>query len=226
MNTMIYVPASKPEDWQQLLADPQKHWKKGYSARSLAYCWQEAGGIPRDVKDVLLQLPAFEGLETLLVFPEHQVALPGGKRPSQNDCWVLARTAKDLVSIAVEGKVSEPFGPTINEWLANPSEGKQNRLSFLCAQVGLDTSVSRTVRYQLLHRTASAVMEAKRFHAQYAVMVVHSFSRTADWFEDYREFSGLFQAQADIDKIVSIGTPQGIRTYLAWVSGDERYLEV
>ena len=66
---MIYPPASKPEDWKQLLADPQKHWKKGYSARSLAYCWQKAGGIPRDVKDVLLQLPDFQGLETLLVFP-------------------------------------------------------------------------------------------------------------------------------------------------------------
>ncbi|MEK6713103.1 MAG: hypothetical protein AABY41_02780 [Nitrospirota bacterium] len=92
-NKKIYIPASTPEDWQQLLAEPERHWKKGYSARSLAYCWQEAGGIPKDVEQVLCQFPDFDGLDTLIVIPENQVPLPGGKRPSQNDCWVLARTS-------------------------------------------------------------------------------------------------------------------------------------
>ena len=35
---------SGPDDWQALLADPVKHWRPGYSARTLAYCWEAAGG--------------------------------------------------------------------------------------------------------------------------------------------------------------------------------------
>lgn len=221
----IYIPASKPEDWQQLLSEPQKHWKKGYSARSLASCWQAAEGIPKDVESILIQVQEFIGIETLIVLPEHKVLLPGGTRPSQNDCWVLARTSKDLISISVEGKVSETFGPKIGEWLTDASAGKKERLSYLCSQVGLDVELPSNIRYQLLHRTASAVIEAKRFHAKYAVMVVHSFSQTSEWLEDYRDFASLFSAKADMNKIVSVGRPGGISLYLAWVNGDKRYLD-
>lgn len=222
----IYVPTSGPEDWQQLLAEPVKHWKSGYSARSLAYCWEEAKGIPKDVISVLSQVPDLEALETLIVIPEHQVPLPGGARPSQNDCWVLARTPNGLASIAVEGKVSEPFGPTVGEWLKDASPGKNERLSFLCSQLGFLTQPPDHIRYQLLHRTASAVIEAKRFHAKLAIMVVHSFSQTAEWFDGYKEFAALFGAQANVDKIVAAGRTSDIDLYLAWVSGDKQYLKM
>jgi hypothetical protein len=46
----IYISETKPEGWQSLLADPDKHWRKGYSARALAYYWQEADGFPACVK--------------------------------------------------------------------------------------------------------------------------------------------------------------------------------
>jgi hypothetical protein len=101
----IYVPTSSPEDWRKLLAEPDKHWRTGYSARSLAYCWEEANGLPTDVTAVLSQVLEFNELKALMVIPEHQVPLPGGARPSQNDCWVLARTPIDLVSIAVEKRI-------------------------------------------------------------------------------------------------------------------------
>ena len=222
----IFIPAENPEDWQRLLAEPTKHWKKGYSARSLAYCWQEANGIPKDVQDIILQIPDFKDIEALIVIPEHQVPLPGGSRPSQTDCWVLARTSNDLISIAVEGKVSEPFGPTIGEWLTDASDGKKERLSYLCSQVGLDTALPKNIRYQLLHRTASAVIEAKRFHARNAVMIVHSFSQTAEWFDDYRQFVALFGANAKKNKIIFVGQTSDVKLYLCWVSGDKRYLNL
>ena len=41
----FFAPADKPADWQRLLADPVKHWKTGYSARSMAYSWTEARGF-------------------------------------------------------------------------------------------------------------------------------------------------------------------------------------
>jgi len=29
----IFIPANKPENWKPLLAEPNKHWKTGYSAK-------------------------------------------------------------------------------------------------------------------------------------------------------------------------------------------------
>jgi len=220
----IFIPVTKLKDWKQLVADPEKRWKKGASARALAYCWQEADGMPKDVEAVLLQVPEFDGLEPLFVIPEHQVSLPGRKQTTQNDCWVLARTKRDLISIAVEGKVSEPFGPTIDEWMKDASEGKKESLSYLCSLIGLDVSLLGNIRYHLLHRTASAIIEAKRFHAKYAVMLVHSFSQTAEGFDDYNHFVELSGVTAETNKIVFGGQYLDVHLYLAWVSGDKRYL--
>ena len=133
----ILIPTQSAEDWKQFLAKPEKHWKSGYSARTIAYCWQEADGLPDEVRSVLTQEPAFEGLETLIAIPEHKVMLQGGSRPSQTDAWVIARTKTSLVSIAVEGKVSGSFGPTMAEWGINPSDGKLKRLHFLRSVLGL-----------------------------------------------------------------------------------------
>ena len=71
-----------------------------------------------DTAEVLAVLTAggFADVEMLIGLPEHKVALPGGARASQTDLWVLARTNDDLISIAVEGKVRESFGPTLAEW--------------------------------------------------------------------------------------------------------------
>lgn len=156
----IYIPTSSAEQWAQFLAEPVNHWRKGYSARTLAYSWQEANGFPIEVGSVLSS--TFPAVELLLALPEHQVPLPGGSRPSQNDIWVLARSQGQLVSIAVEGKVSEPFGPTMQEWQAESSPGKAERLAYLLSLLGLSSAPDAT-RYQLLHRTASAIIEAQRF---------------------------------------------------------------
>ena len=60
MDSKIFIPATKPDDWKQLLADPEKQWKIGFSARTLAYCWQEANDIPKKIKEVLSKTPALK----------------------------------------------------------------------------------------------------------------------------------------------------------------------
>ena len=164
----ILIPTRSAEDWKAFLAEPDKQWKTGYSARTLAYCWEETDGFPESVQSVFSEAGyPFNKLEPLLIIPEHKVPLPGGPRPSQNDIWILAKSQKDLVSIAVEGKVSEPFGPTMEEWLVNDSEGKRKRLEFLINKLSLEKPIPKTIRYQLLHRTVSAIIEAKRFNASH-----------------------------------------------------------
>jgi hypothetical protein len=220
----IYLPSSSAEQWSPLLAEPEKHWRTGYSAKAVAHCWQDANGFPLEVAKVLRSAPQFEEIELLIAIPEHQVALPGGSRPSQNDVWALARNTNHLVSIAVEGKVNEPFGPTLEEWLREGSTGKQTRLSFLLDLLGLTAPLPGSIRYQLLHRAASAVIEAKRFCAPQAVMLVHSFSPTSEWFSDYAAFVGLFDVEAGKDQLRAVGQRGGVQLHLAWVAGDPHYL--
>jgi hypothetical protein len=219
----ILLPAHSPEDWKQFLADPDKHWRTGYSARTLAYSWQGAGGFPREVRSMLGQ--KFSDIEMLLGIPEHKVALPGGGRPSQTDLWVLGRTGDELISIAVEGKVSEAFGPTIDEWLIDASGGKHERLNFLFAQLVCAEKVPGSIRYQLLHRAASAILEAKRFRARHAVLLVHSFSRTREWLDDFIAFGALLGVDAGADRLTPARECHGVEFSMGWVCGDLAYLE-
>jgi hypothetical protein len=216
----FFVPADSPEDWKHLLAEPNRHWRTGYSAKSLAYCWQQANDFPRSVKEVFRksEIPCFHNVRLLLAFPEYKVQLPGGRRASQNDIFVLAKAGDELFSIMVEGKVAEPFGETVAEWKSNYSIGKQRRLSYLCGLLHVDAGEVPDVRYQLMHRTASAIIEARKFNAPGAVMLVHSFSPDNEGFDDYHRFLLLFGAEGRIDSVVSAGNLDGTDLYFAWVN--------
>jgi hypothetical protein len=223
--TRIFVPSHGPDDWKDLLADPNKHWAKGYSARAIAKCWESAQAFPPEIKKLFTGHPQFNILEPLLIFPEWKVPLPGGRRPSQNDIFILASTGDSLVSITVEGKVSEDFDISIGDWQKDASPGKLKRLEFLTHELGLTISVPPEIRYQLLHRAASAIIEAKRFHASHAVMLVHSFSPANEWFEDFQAFASLFGPPPNIGHLFSIPNPETIPFHMAWVHGDESFLK-
>lgn len=224
--TKIFVPSSGPDDWRQFLAEPEKHWKTGNSAKALAYCWEEHGDIPPEVRSVLGGATRLTDVEALICIPEHQVPLPGGSRPSQNDIWVLGKTPHGLVSIAVEGKVSESFGPTIGDWFKTPSAGKQRRLEFLCDILEVEFPPARHLRYQLFHRTASAIIEATKYGAPDAVMIVHTFSPSNEWFDDYAAFLSILGLRAEIDGVATQQLSTGISLHLGWVHGEEKWLQV
>jgi hypothetical protein len=223
----IYIPATKPEDWKSLLADP-KHWRQGYSAMALAYCWQNANGFPTSIKRVFNKSKnkLFNNVDILLSIPEYKVGLPGGARASQNDIFVLAKSKGQLISIMVEGKVDEKFGPLVSEWFKKPSQGKKKRLAFLCKEIGLKQSMVSNIRYQLLHRTASAIIEAKKFNALNALMLVHSFSPENLWFDDYAAFLSLYGIEAKLNQIHEAGNFDKINLFFSWIKGEKKYLKI
>jgi hypothetical protein len=215
----IYVPATGPDSWKVLLAHPLEQWKTGCSAKTLAYCWEASAGLPPEIG-------ALFGPETTLLFgsPEHKVDLPGGRGPSQTDLFALIRRGEQTISCAVEGKVSETFGPTIQEWLVDASAGKIQRLDYLCRLLGLVQPLPPALRYQLVHRSASAAIEAARFKTDEAAMIVHSFSMTAIWFDDFGMFLDLFGLKAIRDQLLTIRLPSGRPMHFGWATGDPGFL--
>ena len=220
-----------PEDWKELLADPAEQWKTGYSAKTLAYCWEDAGGcFPHEVYNALKIVadPLLSDLTPVLIVPEFKVSLPGRGRTSQNDIFVMAKSHSGSVSIMVEGKVDEPFDEKLGKWRKNASPGKKKRLKHILDNLGLDQSKPPDdVRYQLLHRAASSVIAGNCFNAVAAVMLVHSFSQTKPqkhWL-DYEKFLSLFGVQASAEKTQRL-SPRSSKMPLfsAWVPGNEHYL--
>jgi hypothetical protein len=224
------VPSRGVHDWQARLADPEKHWRAGYSAMALAYSWEDAGQFPREVLALFAASgePRFAEIELLLAIPEYDVPLPGGDRPSQNDVFALARVAGGLMTVMVEGKAAEPFGPTLEEWRKDASAGKEERLRFLQSKLGLTGALPSEARYQLLHRTASAIIEAQRFTAHDAVMLVHWFGKKSagmpESFADYQRFTGLFGKQVEDGRLTRLGVNGGITLWSGWANGEERFL--
>lgn len=223
-NMTILVPSVGPEYWRKLLQSDEQ-WRTGFSARTLAHAWSESTGFPREVQLALSSLSSFKRLELLLAIPEHQVQLPGRGKASHTDLWALAKADDGLVSIAVEGKVNEPFGPTIDEWLIEASENKRTRLDGLCALLQLK-EIPGNIRYQLLHRTASAIIEARRFAAKHAVMLVHSFSPDDAWYDDFEQFTRLMGAAAKKNVVSTCAGPRDPIVHVAWVRGDQRFLRM
>jgi hypothetical protein len=217
----FFISPDSPESWKAGLAK-ESHWKARHSAHSLAYSWHLANGWPESVARVLAASD-LGPLEFIVGIPEYKVALPGGETASQTDLFVLARTARgETVAMAVEGKAREEFGDkTVADWRLGASVGKQERLRFLKRVLGIsDDAALDETRYQLLHRTASPMIEAERLHADHAVMLVHSFHEPHEepkWFAEYARFARLLGADPEPDALVP--APKALTSlYLGWVS--------
>lgn len=216
----LYVPLDSIDQWRLLLAEPVKHWKEGRSAMSMALSWTRARGFPPAVREALKKADAHpvQAAEFVMAIPEHQVDLPGGTRASQTDLLVIARTPRGAMAIAVEGKVDESFGPLVKEWRVDASPGKNERLTFLCSKLGLRAEAIDECRYQLLHRTASAVMEAERFGAKDALMLVHSFDPNRAGFDDYARFLFCFDVRAESGRPQRARVVSGVDLHFGWVT--------
>jgi hypothetical protein len=217
--TRLYIPSQGPASWQAFLAEPEKQWRTGYSAKTLAHCWENADGLPVEIANM------FGGpAELLVALPEHKVPLEGGNRDSQNDVFALIRFGEQTSAATIEGKVNEPFGPIVGEWFADPSPGRRKRMLQLCDLLGFDEVPPSHTRYQLMHRTASALIEARRFKTDEAAMIVHSFSQTQMWLEDFANFARLLGAEAKPDQSSTVILKSGQRLRLGWATGNRDFL--
>jgi hypothetical protein len=209
-------PLGTAHDARAYLADPIKHWRPEHSALKLATSWIGTRNIPERVADVLASCETYASCRLVEAFFEREVDLGTKGLPSQTDLLALVQLAHGYGAIAVEGKAREPFGPLVSKW--NDSPGKHKRLADLCLQLGLDASNLGGLRYQLLHRTVSALLEARRYGAHEALMLVHSFDAGDSSFDDYKAFAtALGLTNATLNRITDSIVRDEVTLRLGWV---------
>ena len=184
----IAVPLLKPEDVIPHLGK-RTHWRQGRSAKAVADRWFQANDLPPRVRAVLEQSPEFTNAELIDAWLERCTDL-GDRRgsASQTDLLAILGVGDGLAVMGVEAKVTESFGPLVSEWIGNGSDGKEDRLQRLCALLGFERATVGDLRYQLFHRTAAAILEARRYRANKVVLMVHSFCDNATGLPDFLEF--------------------------------------
>jgi hypothetical protein len=182
--------------WRGRLASPDRQWKRRYSAFETAVSWEHASqgksGVPEPVAKLFRE--SHFG-DPLLIFAvaEHKVELLGGNAASQCDLWAVVKTSVGMCSLSVEAKVNEAFGDDVLEnWLAagktkQSGANRQKRFEYVRAHLPPSDGF-HSVRYQLLHRCAASVIEAKRLGLTHAAFVVQAFSAPDTSFQDYAVF--------------------------------------
>jgi hypothetical protein len=198
------------------------HWKQGRSAKSLADAWFYANDFPARVRSVLEQDPALSGIELINAWLERCTDLADGRcTASQTDLLAVTGVGSELVILAVEGKVTESFDRLVSEWLADGSEGKRQRLEGLRRLLGLAPEECSDLRYQFFHRTAAAILEARRYRARKAILLIHSFCPNATGLSDYSHFGRRLGFEGlDRDRISEPHEIGGTELRLAWVSDE------
>lgn len=175
-----------------------------------AKLWVAAGGnLPRQVADIIgsdaLRSAHFE-------FP---TTVRGGGR-SMTDIMAFV---PDGV-IAVEAKARETFDEPVSEWIVagarkSPASPPHRRsvIEWYAGEFGVSAGALMDCRYQLLHRTLSAVLTAQEAGATDTWMIVQSFA-SLDAPEHHRN-------RADFDRFVERVGDQprlaGRAVTLSWV---------
>jgi hypothetical protein len=196
---MLFVPMTTTDQW----------------TAELATRWRIASGFPPEIGELLATSPSTFGAKPLLAIPEHQVRLRGGTKAAPTDLWVLARTRRGLLSIAIDGQSS--FGPTVEEWQANAAPQKTDRWAALCRLLEVNTVCAPSIRYQLFHRTASALIEARRFFATGAAVIVHSLAAAPGSFADFQRFVALMGGRLTRPgELIPVPSREGIELLFGW----------
>lgn len=224
----ILVPTRSGSDWQPLLAKPKRHWKKGASAMTAAASWESAApSLPPEITERLnsAREASLADLRLLVARPEWEVALPGGETTSNTDILAICTNSAGLCIVAVEAKVHEDFGPLVGGKRSGASSDQLARIAYLEELFHVDRFADE-LRYQLIHRTASALLTARDFHASSAVMVVQAWDAPAARRTDFEAFCravSAVQLAPLVFRLPAFAHPQ---LFVAWCDGDQSFQEI
>ena len=213
--------------WRERLADPENQWKRYYSAFETAVSWEGASsgsnGLPQPIAR-LFSNSVFGVPTLLLAIAEHKVPLRGKGGDSQCDVWALLHTESGGVSLSVEAKAKEPFGQgneSLRQWLdaGKTKESKDNRRE---RRIHVEENLPKPTRdgyaqvpFQLLHRCAAAVIEAKRLGLPNAAFVIQAFGSPPESFDAFSKMCSAMGVPAD-RKQLQVTMVDGMRLGIGW----------
>jgi len=209
--------------WRERLASPDTQWRRQFSAFETAVSWECASanptGLPRPIAE-LFRGTIYENPVLQLAIAEHKVDLPGGQAASQCDVWAIVKTSAGMLSLAVEAKAREAFGDDILEkWLVAGGTDEsisKRKIRWDYVQSHLPKSESfPQVRYQILHRCAASVVEAKRLGFQHAAFIVQAFNTPAESFQNFAAFCQALQIPGERGSLATT-TVDGISLSVGW----------
>jgi len=181
-------------------------------------------GLPQEVANALDSHELSRDASLLAGIPEHKVQIEGGGHASQNDVWTLLRLPNGTASMAIEAKSGESFDKFVDEWLRDApiNSRKPQRLASLKNTLGISQANLEGIRYQLLHRTASPLLEARRFNASMAIMIVQSFGGEADEasFGDFSKFCNLMEVDLVRNAVVQSKRRTDVPLLIGWIDCD------
>lgn len=194
------------ECWRSRLADPKKQWVRECSAFEAAVSWELAAksdsGLPDLIAEMLTRAD-YGNPKLLFGVAEHQVPLQGRGHDSQCDFWALLTTNRGTVSCSVEAKANEAFGnghQSLNDWLEggtsrNSKSNRIQRWQYVQEMLPGDSDYGN-VAFQLLHRCATAVIEAKRFGLSHAVFIVQAFASPDTSYNEFVKLCSALRVQS------------------------------
>jgi hypothetical protein len=215
------APIEAPEQVQPLLAK-LGHWKEGRSAYELAHSWLKDRDLPQSVKGLMDSDAALSGATLIEAFFERHTELDNLGRASQTDLLALLKITTGLAVLGIEAKVTETFGNRVSEW-DDGSPGKSQRLSGMLKLLCLDVVAARPLRYQLIHRTVATVLEAERYGAGDAAMIVQSFDSHRTGFSDFQAFATAMRSAVEAPGTLSKPIKCcGVSLRLGWAADCDR----
>ncbi|MBF0190046.1 MAG: hypothetical protein HQL99_02730 [Magnetococcales bacterium] len=215
-----FEPIQSSEDWPRIARTKQALLKK----------WTNSIGFPTCIKNVI-EKSVLNNYQYHSAVVKYKIGLGSEGTQPEVDLLVLANkknsTKESIVIVVVldDGKDME----IVQDWLSKQNDNQNNesrtdRLEKLYES--LDQKIvdknDQSIRYLLLHRTASALIEAERFEASSAVVLIHSFSQSNKHFEDFNTFLDPFNKQTN--NVVYVGKRKDIDLYLAWVTEEPEFL--
>lgn len=225
-----YSKLGKPSDWKDLAGT----WVPGRSAFELAHSWQAAGGLPESVKQALKtsDCAALRTLTLELCLVEKPVFLDTRVGPSMTDIMAYGRDNKNRpIVVGIEGKADESFGNRTYTWVrggtGDPTYDaalvptRARRLIYLCEHLRTKIDPNSRIRYQLIHRTVSVILEAILHEAAVALVLVHAFgTMCSDNWNDYTAFLSQIGLQGTapgrVCGPIHLGKEVDVPTYFLW----------
>lgn len=193
-----------------------------------AVSWESAtgthSGLPTPIA-AMFQAAEMNEPKLLLAIAEHKVPLKGTGGDSQCDVWALVRTTEGTVSVSVEAKANESFGEnneTLGAWLKggkSPGSAANRVMRWHHVEENLPKGgeeVYHCVPFQILHRCAAAVIEARRFRLKHAVFLVQSFDAPTKSFEKYALFASALGLSVNRNRL-EFADVGDIRLGIGWV---------